>query len=66
VGERGCVMSDRAGQWAADRDEFAAVVIRTDFRDGGAWAALKLALSLPWGPRTSNPTSMWSTTVPKD
>ncbi|MER7683605.1 hypothetical protein [Streptomyces sp. NPDC097610] len=48
-------MSDRTGRWAAGRDEFAALVIRTDFSDDGAWAALKLALSLPWGPGDFEP-----------
>jgi hypothetical protein len=31
------------------------VVIRTDFRDDGAWAALKLALSLSSGPEDFEP-----------
>ncbi|WP_329367066.1 DUF6924 domain-containing protein [Streptomyces sp. NBC_01483] len=31
------------------------MVIRTDFRDDGAWVALKLALSLPWGPEEFEP-----------
>ncbi|MFE4819743.1 DUF6924 domain-containing protein [Streptomyces sp. NPDC056704] len=48
-------MSDRTGQGVADRDEFAALVIRTDFGDEGAWTALRRALSLPWGPGDFEP-----------
>jgi hypothetical protein len=55
AGEWGCVMSDRTGQGVADRDEFAALVIRTDFGDEGAWTALRRALSLPWGPGDFEP-----------
>ncbi|MER5462392.1 hypothetical protein ABT010_17225 [Streptomyces sp. NPDC002668] len=41
-------MSDRIG-WLAGRDEFAALIIRTDYSDERAWTAVKAALARPWG-----------------
>ncbi|RPF25332.1 hypothetical protein EDD96_7205 [Streptomyces sp. Ag109_G2-6] len=41
-------MSDRV-EWPAGRDKDAALVIRTDYDDEQAWAAVKAALMKTWG-----------------
>ncbi|MFE9634711.1 DUF6924 domain-containing protein [Streptomyces sp. NPDC006463] len=41
-------MSDRM-EWPADRDKDAALIIRTDFDDEQAWAAVKAELMKTWG-----------------
>ncbi|MFJ2598651.1 DUF6924 domain-containing protein [Streptomyces erythrochromogenes] len=41
-------MSDRL-EWPAGRDKDAALVIRTDYHDEQAWAAVKAALMKTWG-----------------
>ncbi|NEA63094.1 hypothetical protein [Streptomyces sp. SID12488] len=41
-------MSDRV-EWPAGRDRDAALIIRTDFGDEPAWAAVKAALLMTWG-----------------
>ncbi|WP_329231534.1 hypothetical protein OHB07_21525 [Streptomyces sp. NBC_00111] len=41
-------MSDRA-KWPAERDKDAALIIRTDYDDEPAWAAVRAALMTAWG-----------------
>lgn len=41
-------MSDRT-EWPAGRDRNAALVIRTDYRDDRAWAAVRAELTRAWG-----------------
>ncbi|MEU1087687.1 hypothetical protein ABZ401_12800 [Streptomyces sp. NPDC005892] len=41
-------MGDRI-EWPAGRDKDAALIIRTDYHDERAWAAVKAALMMTWG-----------------
>ncbi|WP_406127762.1 DUF6924 domain-containing protein [Streptomyces sp. NBC_00989] len=41
-------MNDRT-EWLAERDRDAALIIRTDYRDEQAWAAVKAELMRSWG-----------------
>ncbi|MFD9498313.1 DUF6924 domain-containing protein [Streptomyces sp. NPDC060035] len=41
-------MSDRV-EWPTERDKEAALIIRTDYGDEPAWAAVKAALMMTWG-----------------